>query len=246
MRTLLKSGLVCGLLSLAGSAVTAQTQSGTCGEASKSSSFMQVSARTGCPFSAVMENERTQTLADGTHIVTKFEVRLYRDSLGRIRYESHSLMDADKNPSDQPNMIDIYDPVAGYVYFLVPNSGVAHRSAIQKPGLSAAPAPRTQPAPKEEPGPKGGVEKLGVQEMEGIPVTGVRTTMTIPAGAAGNDQAITHVSEIWSSPELGITTLRKMSDPRSGDSLARMTSIERAEPDAAFFEVPAEYTIKDQ
>jgi hypothetical protein len=246
IRALPKVMVVCGLLLPAGTAAMAQTQSGMCGEATKSSYFMQVSARTACPFSAVIENERTQTLADGTHIQTKFEVRLYRDSSGRIRYESHSLTDTDKDSSDQPNMIDIYDPVAGFIYFIVPNSGVAQRRAIRKASPGRMTAPQTQPAPKAEPGQKPVIEKLGVQEMEGISVTGVRITSTIPAGMEGNDRAITRVTENWNSLEMGITTLGKMSDPRSGDSVARMTSIEQSEPDASLFEVPADYTIKDQ
>jgi hypothetical protein len=75
-------------------------------------------------------------------------------------------------------------------------------------------------------------------------VTGRRTTRTIPAGAEGNDQALTIVSESWISSDMGITLLEKTSDPRSGDSERRMTNLEQSEPDAALFQVPAEYTIK--
>jgi hypothetical protein len=40
------------------------------------------------PYSVMEEAERTQTLGDGTHIVTKTQTRLYRDSYGRTRRES--------------------------------------------------------------------------------------------------------------------------------------------------------------
>ena len=58
--------------------------------------------------------------------------------------------------------------------------------------------------------------------------------------------ALTIVSEIWISSDMGITLLEKHSDPRSGDVEQRMTNLERAEPDVALFHVPADYAIKDQ
>jgi len=82
--------------------------------------------------------------------------------------------------------------------------------------------------------------------MEGLLVIGRRTTMTIPAGAEGNDRALTIVSESWISSDMGITLLEKTSDPRSGDSERQMTNLEQAEPDVALFQVPADYTIQDQ
>jgi hypothetical protein len=45
---------------------------------------------------------------------------------------------------------------------------------------------------------------------------------------------------------MGVTLLEKRSDPRAGDRETRLTNLERSEPDATLFQVPAEYTIKDQ
>jgi hypothetical protein len=71
-------------------------------------------------------------------------------------------------------------------------------------------------------------------------------TQTIPVGAEGNDRALTVVVETWESRDMGIILLQKNSDPRSGNSIKRMTNLKRTEPDAALFQVPTDYTISDQ
>jgi hypothetical protein len=48
------------------------------------------------------------------------------------------------------------------------------------------------------------------------------------------------------SPELKIVVLRKTSDPRSGEDMLKTTNLNRAEPDAALFQPPPDYTIVDE
>lgn len=88
-------------------------------------------------------------------------------------------------------------------------------------------------------------EDLGQQMIEGMMATGTRTTTTIPAGAIGNEQPLTIVSEQWFSPELKVLVLTKHSDPRVGETTYRLTNIQRAEPDRSLFQVPADYAVKD-
>lgn len=82
--------------------------------------------------------------------------------------------------------------------------------------------------------------------MEGLTVYGTRTTMTIPAGAQGNDRPIETVREMWFSKELNIYVLIKSSDPRNGESTLRTTNIDRSEPDPSLFRVPPDYTVMRQ
>lgn len=89
-------------------------------------------------------------------------------------------------------------------------------------------------------------ESLGQQMVEGVMCEGKRTTITIPANSIGNDLPINIVSEEWYSPELQVLVLTKQSDPRNGETTYRLTNINRQEPDRTLFEVPADYTIKDQ
>ena len=88
-------------------------------------------------------------------------------------------------------------------------------------------------------------ESLGQQTIEGISVTGTRTTRTIAAGAIGNDQAIDIISETWYSPELQTVVMSKHSDPQIGETTYRLTNIQQTEPPHSLFEVPANYTIRD-
>jgi hypothetical protein len=85
-------------------------------------------------------------------------------------------------------------------------------------------------------------ESLGTQMIEGVQAEGTRTTVTIPAGAIGNDLPIQIVSERWYSPELQTVVMTKHSDPRMGDTVYRLTNINRNEPAPSLFQAPADYT----
>ena len=89
-------------------------------------------------------------------------------------------------------------------------------------------------------------ESLGTQSIEGVRAEGTRTTLTIPAGAIGNELPIQIVSERWYSPELQTVVMSKHSDPRMGDTVYRLTGINRAEPARALFEAPADYTVMEE
>lgn len=89
------------------------------------------------------------------------------------------------------------------------------------------------------------MEDLGTQTMEGVQVTGVRTTRTIPAGEIGNEKPIVIVTEVWTSPDLKAVVYSKRSDPRMGEQTFKLTNITRAEPDASLFTVPADFKVAD-
>ena len=88
-------------------------------------------------------------------------------------------------------------------------------------------------------------EKLEARSFDGVMAEGTRTTMTIPAGELGNEQPINIVDERWYSPELQVIVMTRHSDPRSGETTYRLTNISRAEPSASLFQVPSDYTVKD-
>jgi hypothetical protein len=88
-------------------------------------------------------------------------------------------------------------------------------------------------------------EDLGEQVIEGVRARGTRTTTTIAAGAIGNEQPITVVSEQWFSPELEVLVMTRHSDPRVGETTYRLSNIVRAEPDRGLFQAPGDYTIKE-
>jgi hypothetical protein len=88
-------------------------------------------------------------------------------------------------------------------------------------------------------------EDLGKQTIDGVEVEGQRETITIPAGEIGNEQPIQIISESWYSPELQVTVMTRHSDPRMGETVYKLTNINRAEPAHSLFEVPSDYTIKE-
>lgn len=89
------------------------------------------------------------------------------------------------------------------------------------------------------------VEDLGTRTIEGVEATGTRRTVTIEAGAIGNEQPIRIVSERWYSPALKTVVLSKRNDPRTGEHTYRLTSILTGEPDPSLFQVPPDYTIEE-
>jgi len=88
-------------------------------------------------------------------------------------------------------------------------------------------------------------EDLGSQTMEGVLVKGTRTTHTMPAGQIGNEQPITIVTEVWTSPDLKTVVYSKRSDPRIGEQTFRLTNVVRGDPNPSLFTVPADFKIVD-
>ena len=93
---------------------------------------------------------------------------------------------------------------------------------------------------------KGQTKSLGNRDVDGIKADGTQTTHTIPAGEIGNEKPIVVTSERWFSPEFNIVVYAKQSDPRSGDTIYRLTNFKRGEPPAELFKLPADYQAKGE
>jgi len=121
------------------------------------------------------------------------------------------------------------------------------------PAMPAPPAPLTAPVPPVPPVPlllpgpmlprEGGTTTaLAAKEIEGVKVSGERTTWTIEAGKIGNEKPIVISREVWRSAELGLTVQSRDADPRQGEQNYRLEKIKRGEPDPALMKPPADYT----
>ena len=73
MKVLLQVLVLCGWFWLPGYAGLAQTPDAICSPSGRSLGPSGVGSFSGCPFSADIETERSQTLADGAHIRTAHE-----------------------------------------------------------------------------------------------------------------------------------------------------------------------------
>jgi TonB family protein len=80
----------------------------------------------GAPFSADIVSETIQVLPDGNRIVQRSEGRIYRDSQGRTRSERTYQLGGS---SEQKQVINIRDSVAGASYSLDPETRIARKSA---------------------------------------------------------------------------------------------------------------------
>jgi hypothetical protein len=228
----------------------------------------------GAPYAAEAVTETTQTLSDGNRITRKSTASVFRDSEGRTRREeSLGAIGPWASAGDPPRHIFINDPVAGTSYILDPQNHTASKlmTKVMMAGAPAAGArvfafrhelphpPGVAEGKTIEAGvsgtfeaaiPKGAgpdvkTESLGKQSIEGVQAEGTRSTITIAAGAIGNERAIESVSERWYSTELHTVVMTKRSDPRFGDTVYRLINIRRGEQPPTLFEVPSDYTIKD-
>lgn len=234
---------------------------------------MEAALVKGAPYSAELLIEDVQVLADGNRIVRKTTGRVFRDSQGRVRREedvepgrvgSVSVTDpvanlsfsldpqgktawktsfsaagaiASRIPPPPPPPPAPGDPAEIELRRRVEAEITAHAAAGGGRELGIVPMKRQGPAPK--------IEKLGSRTIEGVMAEGTRTTHTIPAGAIGNEQPIQSVVEEWVSPELRILVMTRSSDPRSGEHTYRVLNITRAEPNQSWFEIPADYTVRE-
>lgn len=200
---------------------------------------------TGAPYSADMTNVSIQTLPDGNTIQHTTTGHVARDSQGRT-YEQITTPSGPFGQNGPVTMTFLTDPVAGYTYVL--NSQT--KTATRRP-FKAAPAGSN--GQEGWAGPRGNghvnanrVESdLGTENVNGVNAQGKSITHTVPAGAIGNTQPIVSTSETWYSPELQVAISAKNSDPRFGHSTYSLTNIQRSDPPASLFQIPADYTIQD-
>jgi len=213
----------------------------------------------GRPYSAEELSQQTQILPDGTRVIrTSYSGYFYRDSAGRTRTEQRLPQSPVLKQAETPVVPEIFDPVAGCIYYLDVANRVAHRVELPQPIKALTPPaglvfPMSPPlmiiaAPGQSPGPapERVSEPLGTQVIDGIQIRGIRTTTTYAIGTMGNDRPISATTEIWTSPELNAVISSKISDPRQGDRIQTLSNISRDEPDAELFEVPQGYQVVDE
>jgi hypothetical protein len=207
----------------------------------------------GAPFSATATSETTSTLQDGSVLHRTSQVTMYRDSQGRSRHEATFTGFGPLTASGTPKkMVMISDPVAGVHIMLDDQQKVAHKSALHTHGGSAANAESAagftgkmqQHMQQEEAAGLLKQESLGTQTINGLVAEGTRTTHTIPAGQIGNEKALQVVSERWYSADLQIVLKSSRTDPRFGTTTYTVTNLQRTEPAASLFTVPADYSVQ--
>jgi hypothetical protein len=211
----------------------------------------------GKPYAAEITATTIKTLPGGTTITQPNTTeKVWRDSQGRTRSERRIGTQLTPGAPPPPTVVEIRDPVAGIGYVLDQSAQTAYRVQMaQRPtpspavlqaaqaaaGVLSVPAPATATVR----GVEIKREMLGTQLIEGVEVTGMRTTTVYPVNYSGNDRPITAVMENWSSTALGVVVLTKRNDPRSGDYTSKYTNISLVNPDFSLFQLPAGYQVVD-
>ncbi len=193
------------------------------------------------PFHGLIKVERSLVQPDGSILKVKTIREIARDSRGRIHNESRAMLPVSSNQTPQIVRIHLFDPETRTSITLDSEQRtywsmtVNHPPATVPPRLLyASPTGGTLPAnefTKEE--------DLGMREMEGGPVHGVREIQTVPA--EGNGKEIVITDEYWYSDDLRINMMIVHNDPRTGSVTMTVTQVTRSEPDPALFEIPEGY-----
>ncbi|MEO6806116.1 MAG: hypothetical protein ABI209_08215 [Edaphobacter sp.] len=201
----------------------------------------------GQPYSATQVHKTVRKLADGTTISHEGHHFVARDSAGRVRVE----MRIAKGPSGGPDTVLVFvaDPVAHTITTWATGPKVNKVASVvkvpaepkQKAVTSEPKVARTSTRPQ----PVVTTEDLGVQALDGLPVSDVRTTTVVPAGWSGNDAPITKTREVWTSADLKLVMKEQWEDPRSGERTIELSNFSRVEPDTALFRAPQGYAVKD-
>ena len=158
---------------------------------------------------------------DGFHLSPLRKV--YRDKAGRTRVEPYFTPSA--------KMVQLIDPVKGMLVILEGSSKVAHRMWFPKGSSGTAHFVGFLPGSSAQ------TENLARLVIAGIECEGQRVIIS-------KSPSEIETEERWFSIDLGVIALIKHSGP-DGERVARVQNLMRGEPDAALFEVPQEYTIRD-
>jgi len=191
----------------------------------------------GAPYSATISTQTSQTLPDGNQIQRTTTGTVARDSQGRTRRDVtlKSIGPWAASGNAAPHFVLINDVVAGASYALQPDLKTAQKLP-QRSGR------KNKNGARED---RNNVvtTPLGSQTISGLVAEGTRYTRTIPAGAIGNEKPIVITTERWYSSDLQTVVMTRRSDPRTGETVFTLSNIQRAEPDASLFQVPADFTV---
>jgi hypothetical protein len=199
------------------------------------------------PLTADAEVVSTQVLDDGSSVSKKTFNNIARDSQGRIYNERRSMVPATSDVAPELISFHIFDPTTRLNTFLNPDTHLAHQAVLSERAADQVVAVAQRQGSVTATNRPGYQEQdLGTQSMENVVVHGTRKTRTIPAKSSGTGKPVVVTDEYWYSEELHLNMLVKHDDPRTGQQTVTVTHVDRSEPAAATFEIPADYKIVDE
>lgn len=202
---------------------------------------------TGLPFSAEQSVHMVQHLANGVALKSEVKGHVYRSTAGVERYEGVMPV-TDPTRPEPTTMIYILDRTKHTSVLLntkLKTATVEHLPATATVAIQFLQLPRprvpNQPAKKDSV-----VTDLGTRMQGLLSLKGKRSTGTIAAGAMGNDAPLYITTDVWVAPSLKLIVNQVEQNPLVGERTYELTNIRGDEPDAALFEIPEGYTVKDK
>jgi len=196
------------------------------------------------PFSGTVRVERTLIQPNGNNLQMWSERKIARDNEGRIYNEFRPLVPTTIKTVPDATVIHLYDPQNRMTEYLYPEQKTYRMAILNRPPSTDTPdafaSPTAASAPASEFMRK---EDLGYRTIAGLQVHGVRMTQILTAVESGTGQEVTVTNEYWYSETLRLNLATTHNDPRSGNVMMTVTQIDRSEPGAALFGVPAGYTM---
>ena len=197
----------------------------------------------GAPFSADVVSQSTQIQGDGTPVTQETHGKMFRDSAGRTRSETELQSTA---AGVARRFVTIVDPLQGTSIVL--DVAAKNATVFHLPAAPAASTNKVHLAVASHAGQTSvkqlallGSEDLGAMMMEGFAVIGTRHS---GASEAAKSPAQNVMTESWFSKELKVDLLVSRQG-QSASRTTRLTNITPGEPDPILFQVPADFTVRD-
>ena len=206
---------------------------------------------TGEPYTASATSTSFEKLANGATITHSSTITEARDAEGRT-YRA-VVTPPSGSSSTGVTHTTLFDPVAHTIteWSSLSTTATQIQLPTNPPGNRGNRPGPGGPGPGGN-GPRGNRNEqvtrttLSPQSIAGVTADGVKTVVTIPTGAEGNDAPLVSTREVWTAPDLKIVLLEKSDSPRDGSHKTEVTSLTPGTPDSALFQVPQGYTVKPQ
>lgn len=207
------------------------------------------------PYTAERVTTTYQRLADGTQIKHEQVAMMARDTIGRtwtqVPVENK---DALTRNGKKFSAWVVWDPITytmtdrcdcnhvAWVKHYDPPQPLAPKKAVAEAGGREGTAVYLGPVNDRM---RYSMESLPAQEIMGLRTVGTKATRVVPAGKDGNDHDLIWTVQSWYSPELKLALTTIVDDPIKGLTKYEIRDLKRVEPDAALFQIPSGYAIKD-
>ena len=195
-------------------------------------------------FSGTVRVERTDIRPNGTTIQMWSQRVIARDKAGRIYNEFRPFVPMAVSTVPPATSIHLYDPQNRMSEFLYPLRKAYQMTMLNRPPSTDTPDDFASPtAASAQRSDFTRQEDLGNRTIAGFETHGVRVTQVLPAAQSGTGRDVVVTNEYWYAEALRLNLLTRHDDSRTGSVTMTVTQIDRAEPNAALFGVPSDYTM---